>query len=214
MSTIDTLVVLIVILSVVGTIVLGLVIVAAVESGHAIAHRATQLRDRLPHPGGRAGLPTPRPSAMADAEQLRVSLHHEISRTEDALERAEHRGLPIGELRQVARDLSGHAARLDEHLAVAIGHGTIRRAADLPEELRDQRDKLTGTCCRIRSALLDSELKQSSADLETSIRSARVEVEALRAGYEALADSPDAGLADLEPPRGKRTGDPPGPTPP
>lgn len=189
MIIIDTTLAIVLVLSIVGALVLGVVIVVAVEGSRLAGRRMRALRAE--------GVASTSVDATG-AERLRVALRHEVALTQEAVAHAAARGLPVGELRDVLAELSRHAERLDDQLGIAVRQAQLLPGARLPDQLRDHHRELAAVCERIRADLLTSELKQSSAELDATLRRATIEVEALQAATDALADPLQARIAEID----------------
>lgn len=165
---------LLILFSLLGVLVLGGVIVLAVETSRRGAHkilerRTEQLGEPLA-PGASAVEGTDTPYAPNLLRQVRI--------TQDLLERADAVGAPIGELRQQMDDLTGHATQVEEQLKGFDPH-RAEEEPELLEQLRRRADVISQTLVRIRSYLAQEEANRSNAELADTVGRVQIETEAL-----------------------------------
>ncbi|WP_435107860.1 hypothetical protein [Nocardiopsis synnemataformans] len=174
-----------VLLSLLGVLLLGGVVVLAVETSRRGARRILEeRRESLPE------RPAPPQAAVeGTAGPFAVDLRRQVRITQDLLERADAVGAPIGELRQQLADLDRHSAQVDEQLG-AFDRTRAEEEHELLGQLRRRADVISEALVHIRSYLAQEEANRSNAELADTVGRVRIETEALRSirGEDPLAE--------------------------
>ena len=163
---------LLILFSLLGVLVLGGVIVLAVETSRRGAHKILERRTE------QLGEPLAPGASAVEGTPYAPNLLRQVRITQDLLERADAVGAPIGELRQQMDDLTGHATQVEEQLKGFDPH-RAEEEPELLEQLRRRADVISQTLVRIRSYLAQEEANRSNAELADTVGRVQIETEAL-----------------------------------
>src|SRR5699024_1604809 len=163
---------LLILFSLLGVLVLGGVIVLAVETSRRGAHKILERRTE------QLGEPLAPGASAVEGTPYAPNLLRQVRIPQDLQERAAAVGAPIGELRQQMDDLTGHATQVEEQLKGFDPH-RAEEEPELLEQLRRRADVISQTLVRIRSYLAQEEANRSNAELADTVGRAQIETEAL-----------------------------------
>ncbi|MFE3461111.1 hypothetical protein ACFXKD_26505 [Nocardiopsis aegyptia] len=166
-----------VLLSVIGVLVLGGVVVLVVETARRGARALLEAR-----PGSVRGPSAPRPPVEgAAAAPFAVDLRRQVRAVQDLLERADTAGTPVGELRPQVAELDHHAERIGAQSAGFDGSRAREEDQAFPDQLRRRADVVATALGHVRSYLAQEESDRSSAELADIVGRVRMETRVLRA---------------------------------
>lgn len=166
-----------VLLSLLGVLLLGGVIVVAVETSRHGARKILEgrqeQREALPERPG-----TDRAAVEGAEGPFSAGLGREVRIVRDLLERADAVDAPLGELRQQLDDLERHSAQVDAQLDT-FDRARAEEEPELLEQLRRRAGVISEALTRLRSYLAQEEANRSDAELADTVGRVQIETEAL-----------------------------------
>lgn len=166
-----------VLLSLLGVLLLGGVIVVAVETSRHGARKILEGRQEQ-----REALPE-RPGADRAAVEgaegsFSAGLGRQVRTIRELLEHADAVGTPTGELRQQLDELERHSAQVDAQLDT-FDRARAEAEPELLEQLRRRAGVIAETLARIRDYLAQEEASRSNVELADTVGRVQIETDAL-----------------------------------
>lgn len=165
-----------VLLSLLGVLLLGGVVVAVETSRHGarkILEGRQEQREALPERPG-----TDRAAGEGAEGSFSAGLGRQVRITRDLLKRADAVDAPLGELRQQLDDLERHSAQVDAQLDT-FDRSRAEEEPELLEQLRKRAGVISEALTRLRSYLAQEEANRSDAELADTVGRVQIETEAL-----------------------------------